>query len=222
MKRTFLYGLSTSLIVGIVGLLASFSAESLVLALSLLPASIMSTAAANRARPSRYRSQSILGWLLGSLAVGFALIAFIIVVSLATFLQGSELIEFWSAIRALWILPLLLAFLLWITKIERHFPRRATSESRPQKDFIEHNARGERKKRHEWWEVLEANPEAGLDEIRRAYLSKVQMYHPDRLAGLAPELVQISERRTRELNLAFEEAKRAWYARAPNRRVNRR
>jgi DnaJ-class molecular chaperone len=65
------------------------------------------------------------------------------------------------------------------------------------------------RKQREWWEVLEVDSKAGPDEIRRAYLRKVQMYHPDRLAGLAPELVQLSESRTLELNLAFEQATRS-------------
>jgi hypothetical protein len=33
------------------------------------------------------------------------------------------------------------------------------------------------------------------------------MHHPDRLAGLAPELVALAEQRTKELNAAFSQVK---------------
>lgn len=58
-----------------------------------------------------------------------------------------------------------------------------------------------------WWEVLEVAPQTRMEELKRAYRRKVQLYHPDRVAGLAPELVEIAETRTRQLNLAFEQAK---------------
>lgn len=60
-----------------------------------------------------------------------------------------------------------------------------------------------------WWEVLGVSPTANIDAIRRVYLSKVKLYHPDRLNGLAPELVQIAEGKTKELSQAFAEAKRS-------------
>lgn len=58
-----------------------------------------------------------------------------------------------------------------------------------------------------WWEILEVAPQTPMEELKRAYRRKVQLYHPDRVAGLAPELVEIAETRTRALNLAFEQAK---------------
>ena len=41
-------------------------------------------------------------------------------------------------------------------------------------------------------------------ELRAAYSAKMFQYHPDRVAGLAPEIVEISERETKRLNAAFE------------------
>jgi hypothetical protein len=40
----------------------------------------------------------------------------------------------------------------------------------------------------------------------------MKLYHPDRVEGLAPEIVQLAEQKSKELNAALEEAKR--YARA--------
>jgi DnaJ-domain-containing protein 1 len=60
-----------------------------------------------------------------------------------------------------------------------------------------------------WWSVLEVSPRASADEIRRAYRSKIKLYHPDRVAGLAPEFVELAERHTQALNAAYGEATRA-------------
>ena len=64
--------------------------------------------------------------------------------------------------------------------------------------------RGERP----WWEVLGVSRGAALEDIRRAYHDKLKQYHPDKLAALAPELIQLAELRTKEINQAFSEAKR--------------
>ena len=60
----------------------------------------------------------------------------------------------------------------------------------------------------EWWSVLEVPPEASADEIRRAYRHKIKQCHPDRVVGLAPELLELAERYTRTLNAAYSEANR--------------
>jgi flagellar biosynthesis GTPase FlhF len=59
-----------------------------------------------------------------------------------------------------------------------------------------------------WWEVLGVSPDASRSEIVRAYRSKIQQYHPDRVSGLGPELVELAEQRTKALNAAYAEAKR--------------
>lgn len=214
MRRAFLYGLFSSLIVGVLGLLVSFTTEAIVLALSLMPVGVIVIAAASRAPPNHSRSHAILGWLLGSVALGVGGGAFIGVVNLGAFLrrQGLIGIDIGTAISSLGFGVLLLAWLVYLVRVRRlQFARRASSVTRRKDDRWQHRARSEQeaRKRREWWEVLEVDPRAGPDEIRRAYLHKVQMYHPDRLSGLAPELVQLSESRTLELNLAFEQAKRS-------------
>jgi DnaJ-domain-containing protein 1 len=47
-----------------------------------------------------------------------------------------------------------------------------------------------------------------MGEINRAYHSKLRMYHPDRVNGLGSEFVRMAEDRTKELNEAFDKAKR--------------
>jgi hypothetical protein len=46
------------------------------------------------------------------------------------------------------------------------------------------------------------------EEITRHYPQALRKYHPHRVAGLAPELVALAERRTKELNAAYSQAKR--------------
>ena len=54
----------------------------------------------------------------------------------------------------------------------------------------------------DWWRVLEVSPDTGMDEIRGAYRRKIRQYHPDRLSGVAPEFLDLAERRTKALNAA--------------------
>jgi hypothetical protein len=62
---------------------------------------------------------------------------------------------------------------------------------------------------NEWWSVLDVPPYASADEIRHAYRSKIKQCHPDRVVGLAPELLEWAESCTRTLNAAYSEANRA-------------
>jgi membrane protein involved in colicin uptake len=58
----------------------------------------------------------------------------------------------------------------------------------------------------EWWRVLEVAPSASKEEIVRSYRRKIQQCHPDRVAGLAPEFLQLGEEHTKALNAAYAQA----------------
>ena len=60
----------------------------------------------------------------------------------------------------------------------------------------------------DWWIVLGVAPSASKDEIVRKYRHSIKQYHPDRVVGLAPELLQLAEERTKALNEAYENAMR--------------
>jgi DnaJ-like protein len=66
----------------------------------------------------------------------------------------------------------------------------------------------DRAKRKDWWDVLGVSENATIEDATKAYRLKMKQYHPDRLVGLAAELVQIAEQRSRELNEALEQARR--------------
>ena len=54
--------------------------------------------------------------------------------------------------------------------------------------------------------MLELSPNAGRDEIVRSYRGKIKQYHPDRVSGLGPELIELAESRTKTLNAAYAQA----------------
>ena len=58
------------------------------------------------------------------------------------------------------------------------------------------------------WKVLGVSQEASLEEINRHYRQAIRMYHPDKVAEMAPEIIALAERRTKELNAALSQAKR--------------
>jgi DnaJ-class molecular chaperone len=49
---------------------------------------------------------------------------------------------------------------------------------------------------------------ASVEEIVAAYHQMARMYHPDRLAHLAPEFVALAEERMKEINAAYEQLKK--------------
>lgn len=59
------------------------------------------------------------------------------------------------------------------------------------------------------YEVLGVTPQDSFETIKQAYLRLVQQYHPDRVADMGPELREMAERRTKEINAAYTELKRS-------------
>jgi DnaJ-domain-containing protein 1 len=55
------------------------------------------------------------------------------------------------------------------------------------------------------FDILEIDSNASLDEIKSAYKRKISQYHPDKVSSLAPEFIEIAEKKTKELNFAYEQ-----------------
>ena len=61
--------------------------------------------------------------------------------------------------------------------------------------------------RRDAFTALGLEPDATLAEAKAAYKRLVVLYHPDKVAHLAPEFQQLAEKKTRELREAFEAVK---------------
>jgi len=56
-----------------------------------------------------------------------------------------------------------------------------------------------------WHEVLGVAPSASSDEIRDAYKRKMSQYHPDKVASLGEEFMEIAVNKSKEINVAYKQ-----------------
>jgi DnaJ like chaperone protein len=54
------------------------------------------------------------------------------------------------------------------------------------------------------YEVLQVSPGAKREEVTAAYRQMVRLYHPDKVASLAPEFQELAELRMKEINAAYQ------------------
>lgn len=57
-----------------------------------------------------------------------------------------------------------------------------------------------------WPKILQVSQTASRDEIKKAYQSLIRQYHPDKVASLGTELRELCERKTKAINVAYDEA----------------
>ncbi|MBU3600104.1 DnaJ domain-containing protein [Polynucleobacter sp. 30F-ANTBAC] len=57
-----------------------------------------------------------------------------------------------------------------------------------------------------WFEILEVHPSASLADIKTAYKKKISMYHPDKVSSMGPEFNEIAQKKSKEINAAYDEA----------------
>ena len=57
------------------------------------------------------------------------------------------------------------------------------------------------------YRVLGVDPAASMAEVEAAYRRLISQYHPDKVAGAAPELREAAEKRAREINAAYDRIK---------------
>jgi DnaJ domain len=58
-----------------------------------------------------------------------------------------------------------------------------------------------------WWEVLEISERSTFEDVKTAYRTKIKECHPDKVMGLAREFQELADRKTKEVNLAFRQAR---------------
>ncbi|MBI3529015.1 MAG: J domain-containing protein [Betaproteobacteria bacterium] len=72
----------------------------------------------------------------------------------------------------------------------------------PDRDLKEENAEPT------WYETLNVSPDATAAEIKFSYRTLMSQYHPDKVANLGDELKTVAERKSKEINVAYEEGMR--------------
>jgi DnaJ-class molecular chaperone len=86
--------------------------------------------------------------------------------------------------------------------------RQAEEEREAQRKRRREHKRVTAQFKSDWWIVLGVAPSASKDEIVRKYRHKIKQCHPDRLVGVAPELLQLAEEQAKDLNEAYANAMR--------------
>ncbi len=59
-----------------------------------------------------------------------------------------------------------------------------------------------------WYEILNVPVDATAAEIKFSYRTLMSQYHPDKVANLGDELKAVAERKSKEINVAYEEGMR--------------
>lgn len=57
-----------------------------------------------------------------------------------------------------------------------------------------------------WHEVLGVSPAATREQIKAAYREQISQYHPDKVARLGQEIRAVAERKSAQLNAAYDQA----------------
>ena len=58
----------------------------------------------------------------------------------------------------------------------------------------------------QWYEVLDVGVFATREEITAAYKRRISEYHPDKVAELGDEIREVAERKSKQINSAYDEA----------------
>ena len=98
----------------------------------------------------------------------------------------------------------------WVLeKIREKLNFRSEKQNWNNNDEHEQASSADRERRDPHWSnVLEVSVNAGVDEIKRAYRARISRYHPDKVSALGPEFQEIAERKSKEINKAYDAAKR--------------
>jgi DnaJ like chaperone protein len=59
-----------------------------------------------------------------------------------------------------------------------------------------------------WYEILNVGSDSTPAEIKYSYRTLMSQYHPDKVATLGAELKAVAERKSKEINAAYEEGMR--------------
>lgn len=99
----------------------------------------------------------------------------------------------------------------WVLKTESGNPyfKAVQDEFRRLKGFEAKTESQRKSVRLPWWDVLEIRPTDSLDVVKRAFRKQMGLYHPDKVAALGADLIELANQKTKDINHAYEEAQKA-------------
>ena len=89
------------------------------------------------------------------------------------------------------------------------FKTNQTEQESPRKDEQRQSNAAGQSESEPWYVVLQVPRDATPAAVQLAYRKLMRQYHPDRVATLGAELQELAERKAKQINAAYEEAKRA-------------
>ncbi len=84
------------------------------------------------------------------------------------------------------------------TEKEKSFHQRANEKYSAKEEYVPTS----------WFRILEVAESASMSEISTQYKRKIREYHPDKVAALGKELRELAEFKSKEINSAYEFAKK--------------
>ena len=90
-----------------------------------------------------------------------------------------------------------------------NFKRKETKQESPSGDDQSQSQTTDESESEPWHVVLQVPPDATPAAVQLAYRKLMRQYHPDRVATLGVELQELAERKAKQINAAYEEAKKA-------------
>jgi DnaJ domain len=102
--------------------------------------------------------------------------------------------------------------LLWVVRMGQRERRQWEQWRQKRRIHGEERTQGNRRTANDpvsrpWWEVLEISERSTFEDVKAAYRTKIKECHPDKVIGLAREFQELADRKTKELNLAFKQAR---------------
>jgi DnaJ like chaperone protein len=98
----------------------------------------------------------------------------------------------------------------WV--ISKLFSTSTTSESESvgsrQGERIDTSAETNKEPGDIWYVVLGVDQNAAPDQVQAAYKSLISQYHPDKVASLGVDLKILAERKSKEINVAYQTAQK--------------
>ncbi|MBT5270517.1 MAG: J domain-containing protein [Bacteroidetes bacterium] len=123
---------------------------------------------------------------------------------IATFIKDSEYISFEVIDRRRRTFPLsYFKYKILFIRDSKTFKDQTNSNSQQNSSAGPEPSSENATKENEPYIVLNVSPNSTWGEISSAYHKMAQMYHPDKVVGLAPEYKEIAEKQMRLINSAF-------------------